>query len=166
MQALRFLAQLAFYVPLMVILGYFSTEPEFTHLAADRALLRLSFSHAGERVRECVKRSPEELAKLAPNMRAQLDCPRERTPLKLEAELDGKQLLSIEAPPSGLHRDGESTIYRRLELPTGRHRLVLKMRDRSTGEFNHHGEVELDLAPGASLLVDFDPAQGGFRFIR
>ena len=165
MQALRFLAQLALYVPLMAMLWYFSTAPKFTHLPDDRALLRLSFSHAGERVRECVQRSPEELAKLAPNMRAQLDCPRERTPLKVEAELDGKPLLSLEAPPSGLHRDGESTIYRRLELPTGRHRIVLRMRDRPTGDFNHHGEIELDLPPGGSLIVDFDPARGGFRFV-
>ncbi|RPI42069.1 MAG: hypothetical protein EHM59_18725, partial [Betaproteobacteria bacterium] len=97
MHALRVVAQLLLYVPLMVIIGYFSTAPKFTHLPDDRALLRLSFSHAGERVRECVKRSPEELAKLPPNMRAQFDCPRERTPLTIEAELDGTLLFRVQA---------------------------------------------------------------------
>jgi len=166
MHALRVVAQLLLYVPLMVIIGYFSTAPKFTHLPDDRALLRLSFSHAGERVRECVKRSPEELAKLPPNMRAQFDCPRERTPLTIEAELDGTLLFRVQAPPSGLHHDGASTIYRRLEVPSGRHRIVVRMRDRATGDFNHLGEAELDLRPGGSVLIDFDPARGGFRFRR
>jgi hypothetical protein len=166
MRALRILAQLALYVPLMALIGLFSTSPRFTHLPDDRALMRLSFSHAGERIRECTQRSAEELAKLPPNMRAQLDCPRERTPLKLEAELDGKTLLSVEVPPSGLHGDGASTIYRRIELPTGQHRLVVRMRDRPAGDFNHRAEFDLDLPPGGSVLVDFDPAHGGFRLER
>lgn len=166
MNAVRLLAQWLLYVPLMAILGYFSTSPQFTHLPPDRALLRLSFSHAGERVSPCSTRSAEELAKMAPNMRAAMDCPRERTPLKIEAELDGALLFSLDARPTGLHRDGASTIYRRIELPSGRHRLVLRMRDRAEGDFNHRAEADLDLPPGGSVLVDFDPAHGGFRFRR
>lgn len=164
MKLLRSLAQIALYVPLMLLIGYFSSAPKFTHLATDRALLRMSFSHAGERVRECQTRSAEELAKLAPNMRAQLDCPRERMPLKIEAELDGKLLFALEAPPSGLRHDGASTIYRRLEVPSGKHRIEVRMRDRPGEAFNHRGEAELDLSPGGSVLIDFDPARGGFRF--
>ena len=166
MSPLRLLAQLLLYVPLMAIIGYFSSAPKFTHLPNNRALVRISFSHAGERVRECKRRSAEELAKLAPNMRAQMDCPRERTPLKVEAELDGKILFSLDAPPSGLHHDGASTIYRRLEVPSGKHRIEVRMRDRPEGEFNHRGELEVDLPPGGSVLIDFDAAQGGFRFRR
>lgn len=166
MTALRMLAQWILYLPLMAIIGYFSTSPPFTHLQPDRALLRLSFSHAGERTRPCVTRSAADLAKLAPNMRSQSDCPRERTPLRIEADLDGKPLFSIEAPPTGLSRDGASTIYRRIELPAGRHRLVLRMRDRPEGDFNHTAAADLDLPPGGSVLVDFDPAHGGFRFRR
>jgi len=166
MKIVRLLAQWLLYLPLMAILGYFSTSPQFTHLPPDRALLRLSFSHAGERIRECISRSAEELAKLPPNMRAQMDCPRERTPLKIEADLDGKPIFSLTAPPSGLRSDGASTIYRRIELPSGRHRLALRMRDRPQGDFNHRLEADLDIAPGGSVLVDFDPAHGGFRIRR
>jgi len=166
MKSLRLLAQWLLYLPLMAILGYFSTSPQYTHLPPDRALLRLSFSHAGERIRECTSRSAEELAKLPPNMRAQMNCPRERTPLRIEADLDGKPLFSLTAPPSGLRSDGASTIYRRIELPSGRHRLALRMRDRPEGDFNHRADTELDIPPGGSVRVDFDPAHGGFRFRR
>ena len=69
MKALRFAAQLALYVPLMAILAYFSTEPRFSVMAPDEALVRVSFIHATQRKEACRERSAEELAKLAPNMR-------------------------------------------------------------------------------------------------
>ena len=70
MKALRFLAQLALYAPLMAALGYFSTEPRFSAVAPGGALLRVSFIHATQRKEACRERSADELAKLAPNMRA------------------------------------------------------------------------------------------------
>ena len=45
--------------------------------ARDEQLLKLSLSHAGARKEACHQRSAEELAKLAPNMRAPSVCPRE-----------------------------------------------------------------------------------------
>ena len=51
MKALRFAAQLLLYVPLMALIGYFSTRPEFAVIAPDEALLRLSFTHAAARIR-------------------------------------------------------------------------------------------------------------------
>ena len=90
MKAIRFAAQLALYLPLMLILGYFSTEPRFSAVAPGEALVRISFIHATERREKCRSRSEAELAKLAPNMRAALDCPRERTPLEVQLELDGR----------------------------------------------------------------------------
>ena len=67
----------------------------------DQALLKLSFTHAGQLVQECRRRTPEELAKLPPNMRAPLDCARERSPVTCELALDG-QLLAQRIAPSGL----------------------------------------------------------------
>ena len=66
MKALRFAAQLALYVPLMVLIGYFSSQPRFSAIAGDEALLRLSFIHAAELKEPCRRRSPEELAKRDP----------------------------------------------------------------------------------------------------
>jgi hypothetical protein len=166
MKFVRALAQLLLYLPLMALLGYFSTQPAFTHLPPDKALLRMSFSHAGELKEKCRQRSAEELTKLPPNMRAAQDCPRERSAVTIELDLDGEMIFSTSVAPTGLRRDGASTVYRRLEVPSGRHRIVARLRDRPGAAFNYRGDVALDLAPGGALLIDFNPAQGGFVFRR
>ena len=163
-RALQIAAQLALYVPLMALIGYFSTEPRFTTLGPDEALVRLSFIHAAERKEPCRERSAGELAKLAPNMRAALDCPRERAMLLVELEVDGQIALRREVPPAGVQRDGNATVYHRLPLPAGRHRIVARLRDRPGEGFNFVGETTLELAPGAALLIDFSKAKGGFLF--
>jgi len=161
---LRSAAQLALYVPLMALIGYFSTAPRFSTLAPDEALVRLSFIHAAERKEKCRTRSAEELSRLAPNMRAALDCPRERADLLVELEVDGKIALRRVVPPSGLRHDGNATVYYRLPLPAGRHRIVARLRDRPGESFDYVGEETLELAPGAALLIDFSKDKGGFDF--
>ncbi|MBI2311698.1 MAG: hypothetical protein HYU77_04250 [Betaproteobacteria bacterium] len=162
----RFVAQLFLYVPLMVLIGYFSTLPVFVHLPQGQALIRLTFSVAGQRLQECRERSPEELAKLAPNMRAAMDCPRERAPVTVELEMDGKPLYHVVVPPKGLKNDLPSTVYRRLAVLEGSHHFVARLRDRAAGEFNYVQEKTLELRSGDSLVIDFNPAQGGFIFRR
>ena len=120
----------------MAILAYFSTEPRFSVIEPGEALVRVSFIHATQRRQACRERTPEELAKLPPNMRAALDCPRERSPLLVEVELDGKLVLRREVQPSGLRRDGNAVVYERMALPAGRHRIVARLRDRAEGDFN------------------------------
>jgi hypothetical protein len=163
-QALRIAAQLVLYVPLMALIGYFSTAPRFSALQEGEALVRLSFIHAAERKEKCRERTQEELAKLAPNMRAALDCPRERSPLLVELEIDGKTVLRREVQPSGLRRDGNATVYHRLPLPAGTHRIVARLRDRAEGDFNYRKEQTVELAPGRALLIDFVVDKGGFVF--
>ena len=163
-RTIKTLAQLALYLPLMALIAYFSSAPKYTVLPAGEALVRLSFIHAAERKQPCRERSPAELARLAPNMRAALECPRERAPLLVELELDGQVVVRREVLPAGLQRDGNATVYHRLPVPAGRHRIVARLRDRAEGEFNYVREATLDLAPGSALLVDFNPAQGGFVF--
>jgi hypothetical protein len=163
-QALRYLAQGLLYVPLMVIVGYFSTHPLYTNLPEDQALVRLSFSHAGQRKQECRQRTPEELAKLPPNMRALEDCPRERSPVKVALELDGKEVFQAVVSPSGLKKDLASTVYQRFPVPAGQHQVVARLSDQPSGEFNHEKEAVLELKPGAALVIDFRLDQGGFLF--
>jgi hypothetical protein len=163
-QALRIAAQLALYVPLMALIGYFSTQPRFSVLAPDQALVRLSFIHAAERREPCRTRSAEELAKLAPNMRAAQDCPRERAPVVVELEVDGQVVLHREVQPAGLKRDGNATVYHRLPLPAGKHRVVARLRDRPGTQFNFEKAQTLELAPGQALLIDFVATKGGFLF--
>ena len=163
-QALRFLAQALLYVPFMALIGYFSTGPAYRHLDPGEALVRLSFSHAGAGVSECRRRTPEELAKLPPNMRAPLDCPRERSPVTVELEMDGELVYRVVAAPSGLRRDLASTVYWRRAVPAGAHRFTARLKDRREGDFNYVREIAVTIEPGRVLVIDFNAAQGGFIF--
>ncbi len=159
--------QVVFYGLFAVIIGYFSTAPKYAHLPPDHALIKLSFSHHGQPVTECRKRTAEELAKLAPNMRAPMACPRERSPVTVQVELDGKPLFAGAAPPSGLSKDGTSTIYRRFEVPAGEHALAVKMNDNvRVKDFNFTKAEKVTLKPAQILVIDFDAGKGGVVFVQ
>ncbi len=66
------------YAAFMGVVWYFSTSPAYEHLPPGQAVVKLSLQHAGQRKQACRERSAEELAKLAPNMRAATVCPREK----------------------------------------------------------------------------------------
>lgn len=152
------------YAAFIAVVGYFSASPPYVHLAPGQSLVKLSFQHAGQRREACRERSPEELAKLAPNMRASSICPRERVPVEVQIEMDGKPLFSVVAPPRGLSKDGASTVYRRVEVPAGRHAFVAKMRDTVAGDFGFVADRTVDLAEGRVLVIDFDAKEGGWLF--
>lgn len=142
-----------------LLVGVFTTWPVYHALQPNDALIKLSFSHAGKPVTECRKRTPEELAKLPPNMRAPLDCPRERSPVIVELDIDGKQVFSRAAQPSGLRRDGPATVYYRMVVPAGSHQLAVRLKDdvRAPG-FTHTREETVKLDPTQIVVVNFDPA--------
>ena len=161
---IRYAAQAALYAAFVAVIGYFSDSPAYQHLPPGDALLKLSLTHAGARKEPCRERSAEELAKLAPNMRAQTSCPRERSPVMVEIVLDDAPLFQVAAPPSGLAKDGASTIYRRAPIAAGRHRIGARLADGPTGAFTFVRDATIDLAPGRVVVIDFDAAQGGFIF--
>ena len=158
------LLQIPAYAAFAAFVGYFSSQPAYRHLEPGQAVVKLSFTHAGELKVACRERTPEELAKLAPNMRAKLDCPRERSDVRVEIELDGRLIYAITERPSGLRHDLPSVVYRRMQVPAGRHRLRARMADTATGEFRHQAERVVELAPGRVLVIDFDAGRGGFLF--
>jgi len=159
-----YVLQAVCYAAFIAVVGYFATSPPYMHLPADEALVKLSFQHAGERKEACHERTPEELAKLAPNMRSASVCPRERSPVGVDIEMDGKPLFALVAEPTGLAKDGASTVYRRIAVPAGAHRVVAKMKDTVAGDFRYVGEYSVDLAPGRVLVIDFDAKEGGWVF--
>lgn len=161
-EPLRFLAQALLYAAFAAVIGIFSTWPPYRQLGEDEALLRLSLLHPGKPKGDCRQRGPEELAKMPPQMRAPLDCPRERSPVTVRVELDGKPVIDESFSPAGLNRDGASAGYRRLPIPAGRHTVRARLNDdiRNTG-FPYERTVELDVKPGRIVLIDFNPAQGG-----
>jgi hypothetical protein len=159
---LAWLGQAALYGLFALAIGVFSGWPSYRHLAPERALIKVSFSHQGKPVSDCRLATPEELAKLPPNMRAPRICPRERSPITVEVDLDGARALRHVSQPSGLSRDGAATFYRRVELPAGPHRLTVRINDdaRQAG-FPFVREANVSLAPAQVLVIDFDPDKGG-----
>lgn len=158
----RFFGQAAVWVLFIAGIGYLSAAPPYRHFEEGDALLKLSFVHGGDHQVACRKRTREELLKLAPNMRKQIDCPRRRVDLHLEIDLDGKRLFNAVLPPTGLSGDGPSQIYRRFAVPAGPHVLDLRLRDtRRTEGFDHVGRAKLVLKAGQSAAIDFRPRLGG-----
>ena len=148
-----------------VLIGYLSYRPSYTHFPPDKAMIKVSFTLAGEPKGKCHRRSRAELLKLAPNMRRLTVCPRERVPVKVELMLDGKLLYRASLPPSGLAKDGPSRVYRGFTVAPGRHRIVARLidSDRTKG-FDYETSTEVVLRPRQHFIVDFRRDRGGFVF--
>ena len=99
-------------------------------------------------------------------MRTKRDCPRERTAVTVELDMDGRPLYRIETQPTGLRRDGAATVYRKLAIPAGQHQFHMRLADGPDGDFKFVRDLDLDLAPGQVLIVDFSASGGGFVFTR
>ena len=162
---MRYLGQAVFYGLFVAVIGYFSAAPAYVHFPPGMALIKASFSHAGQPKEECRTRTAEELAKLPPNMRIAIQCGRERSPVLFELDLYGKQLYRAELPPSGLSRDGVSTVYQRFAVPAGRHHLRARLKDSvRVPDFNYTREAEVTLAPAQVFVVEFSANAGGVVF--
>ena len=156
----RYLLQAIAYGAFAATVAYFSTSPTYRLRGDDSAVVKLSFSHSAQLVQACRERSEAELAKLAPNMRTKMDCPRQRADVLVELDMDGKTLYRINTPPTGLRQDGAASVYRRLEIPAGHHRFNARMADGPDRAFSYSKVVYLELAPCQVLLRDCLNAEG------
>lgn len=158
---LRYLLQALNYGVFMGLVWYFSSAPSIRLLAEDEAVLTIAFAHAGQLREPCRRLSQEELNQLAPNMRKLEECPRERSPVRIEAELDGETVYRASLAPPGLFGDGGVDVFYRLKIPAGAHDFALRMNDSvRIDEFNHTLERRVTIDPGKILLVGFDPRKG------
>ncbi len=162
---MQYSGQAVFYCLFVAVIGYFSSAPAYVHFPQDMALIKASFSHAGQPKEECHVRTADELAKLPPNMRVAVQCGRERSPVVFDLELDGKPVYRAELPPAGLSRDGVSTVYQRFQVPAGRHHLRARLKDSvRVPDFNYIKEADVELAPAQVFVVEFNARAGGFVF--
>lgn len=162
----QYIGQAIAYALFAVVVGYFATQPPYTHLDPEKAQIKLSFGHAAQHLTECRRLTQEELNTMAPNMRRPLDCPRGRLPVLIELELDGELLYSEALPPSGLAGDGVSTAYQTFAVDPGPHQLVARLRDTSRDEgFDYEKASEITLSPQQNFVIDFHPSRGGFLFL-
>lgn len=158
---LRYPLQAFNYTLFMAIIWYFSTAPSFRQLEEGQAVLTISFSHAGEIREPCRTLTPEELAALPPNMRKPTDCPRERSPVIIEASLDDELLHHQTEEAPGLFKDSGVDIYLTKKIPAGQHYLKIKMDDSVRKEgFEHSFEQNIYINPAQILLVEFQPESG------
>ncbi|MBI3446217.1 MAG: hypothetical protein HY055_12870 [Magnetospirillum sp.] len=157
--------QIVAYTAFALMIGYFASRPAYHHHAPENALLKLSLTHAGQRVGECKDRTPEELAKMPPNMRTKQSCGRERNAVTLEMDLDGKLVFQQTARPAGLSADGRSRFYDSREVPAGQHVMRVRMRDGNNANiFDQKAELTVTLEPRQVFVVDFDEEDGKFSF--
>jgi hypothetical protein len=161
----RPLAQVAVLFALFAAVAAFSDWPRYQQLAADTAVIKLSFTHGSSRQADCRRRTAEELAKLPPNMRKPFDCPRSRGDVYVELDIDGQPVYRASLPPSGLSRDGPSRVYRRFVVSAGTHSIAARMRDTARTEgFDYVKSGEVILAAGQNFVVDFRAEANGFIF--
>jgi len=154
--------QAVLYALFALAIGVFSHWPRYHHLAPDQALIKVSFTHAGKPVGDCRPLTDAELARLPPNMRAPIKCPRERSPVTVEVDIGGKLAMRRVAPPSGLSHDGASAVYHRLQVGAGEQRIAVRMNDDARQDgFTHRREATVTLAPAQILVIDFDAEKGG-----
>ena len=160
-KTLRYLLQAINYSVFMALIWYFSTTPSIRIIETDEAVVTIAFAHAGKLREPCRQLSQEELMKLPPNMRKLDECPRERSPVIIEALLDGKKIFNKTLQPPGIFKDGIINIYYSKKIPAGKHRFEIKMDDSVRDEgFNYSKAQDVDIQPARILLVEFDSLKG------
>jgi len=159
---LSWAGQALLYGAFALAIGVFSRWPTYHPIAPGQALIKLSFTRVGKPVGDCRKPSAEELAKLPPTMRPTEICPRERSPITVQVDVDGQRALERVAAPTGLSKDGAAAVYERLTVPAGERRISVSLSDDVRARATpYQRESTVQLAPGQVLVIDFDAEKGG-----
>ena len=161
--SVHWLGQAALYAAFAGVLALFSAWPGYRYTVPGEAQVKLSLSHPGERVEACHKRTREELAKLPPNMRAKMECSRERWPVAIELTLDGQVVFAGEATAAGLRHDGASSFYEKFHVPAGAHTLSVRLNDAGPESgFTQELTQDVVLVPAQNLVIGFREDGSGF----
>jgi len=161
----RYGAQAVAYIVFALLLAYFATMPPYRYAEPAMASVKVSLSHAAARVKPCVQLTPEQIAEFAANMRRTESCERERLPLELELDIDGKSVLRLTAAPTGLWNDGPASVYERFDVAPGPHRVTARIRDTARTEgWDYERSDTVTLEAGRYFTVTFKADNGGFSF--
>ncbi len=140
-----------------------SSWPRWQSVPEGAAILRLSFTHAGAQI--CRDRTPDELARLPPNMRSRQLCERRRAPVRIEMDVNGATVIAVDRKPSGVAGSGPSRVYERILLPAGSYDVALRLRDNSAAtQFTAEARRQITLRPGQNLAIDYRASTGEFIF--
>lgn len=157
----QWLALTVLWISLALSVGVFSQWPAIVILQPDATELKLTIRYSGKRLGECRQMDSPELERLAPNMRQNLVCPREKSPMLAELRVNGELRYQDTISPSGLHNDGVLAAYEQFAVPVGKVHVSLRIRDDERIEaFTHVFEDDLVFTADHSVRLHF--ADGGF----
>jgi hypothetical protein len=164
-RVLRVAGQFAAIAALFAAVAWLSDRPTYRQIPEGAAVMLLTFVHGADRRGECRRLSPEEIAKLPPNMRRVQDCPRVRRPIYVELDVDGRNIYRASLQPTGIAGDGPSRVYQRFLLPAKKYDVAVRMRDTARAEgFDHERRDSVELSPDQMFVIDYRPESGGFVF--
>ena len=157
--------QALLYAAFAAVIGYFSIAPGYRYADPGLATIKLSLSHAADRVEACVKPTPQEINERALAGKALNECSRERLPLTIELDIDGTRVQQVTATPSGLWNDGPSSVYERLSVEPGEHTITVRLRDTArTDGWDYEYSERATLVAGRYFTITFRAETGGFTF--
>jgi hypothetical protein len=164
-RALCLAGQFTTIAALFAAVAWLSDRPVYRQIPDGSAVVMLTFVHGADRRGECRRLSPEEIAKLPPNMRRVQDCPRGRRPIYVELDIDGRNAYRATLPPTGIAGDGPSRVYQRFVLPAKKYDVAVRMRDTARTEgFDHERQDSVELSPDQMFVIDYRPESGSFVF--
>lgn len=163
MSALRTAGQFVVILVLFAGVAMLSSWPRWRQIPENSGVMMLTFVHGADRKGECRRLSPEEIAKLPPNMRRVQDCPRIRRSIYVELDVDGRSVYRADLPPTGIAGDGPSRVYQRFVMPAGKYDVAVRMRDTARADgFDHERKETVEFAPSQLLVIDYRPESGEF----
>jgi len=164
-KVLRLAGQFVTIAVLFAGVAWLSDRPVYRQIPEGSGMMMLTFVHGADRKGECRRLAPEEIAKLAPNMRRVQDCPRVRRSLYVELDVDGRKIYAADLPPTGIAGDGPSRVYQRFVMPAGKYDVAVRMRDTARADgFDHERHGTVDFAPSQMFVIDYRPESGEFIF--
>ena len=130
------------------------------------AVVRLAWRARGERVRDCHRLTPEELAKLPVHMRQEEVCEGRVLPFRLAVDLDDSAVVNQLIHGAGAREDRPLYVFQDLAVRPGEHRISVRF-TLEGGPQEHDAtrlatprrlalDTTLSLAPRQVLLVTYD----------
>lgn len=153
----------------LALLGALSRVP-YTADPGAQALLRLAWRARGERVEQCRRLTPAELARVPAHMRQEVQCTGRIVPYRLRVALDGREVINEVVQAAGARHDRPLYVFRELHVTPGPHALAVRFAREGTvpatapeDETTTPPELRLDTAvlfpSRRAALVTYDEAQ-------
>ncbi len=152
----RYTGQVIAYIGFAALLGYFSMAPQWSYFPDDKALIKLSLTHGGQRKEACREHTKEELAKLPPTAKPPKICPRERHPVRVSIWLDDEKIYDELKIPTGLSKDGPSQFYQRFQVSPGNPLLKVEIEDSGGRQAPVVQSQKIELTARGVLVIEAD----------